>query len=67
MDAGLSPIRIGAGVKIKTIDMLALNLPLLVSDIGIEGVQFGKNDLVYVLNSEEEYIQCIMNRYKNKW
>lgn len=67
MDAGVAPIRIGAGVKIKTIDMLALNLPLLVSDIGIEGVQFGKNDFVYVLNSEEEYIQCIMNRYKNKW
>ena len=67
MDAGVAPIRIGAGVKIKTIDMLALNLPLLVSDVGIEGVQFDKNDLVYVLNSEEEYIECIINMYKNKW
>jgi GT2 family glycosyltransferase len=58
------PLRYGAGVKGKVIDALAQGIPMVSTDIGIEGIP-GIQDIVNPKNTPDEFAKEICNLYDN--
>lgn len=55
----VAPLRFGSGIKVKNINSMYRGLPVVTSDIGVEGLAV-KNDLqVKVCNTPEEFINGI--------
>jgi polysaccharide biosynthesis protein PslH len=51
-DIGVVPLLSGAGIKLKTLEMLAVQLPIVSTPVGAEGVEYG-GDLLNVCEIDE--------------
>ncbi|MEA5573381.1 glycosyltransferase [Calothrix sp. UHCC 0171] len=59
-EMGIVPLQTGAGIKLKTLEMLAADLPVLSTSIGAEGVdREGKN--LIVSDNFQEWVNLIIN------
>jgi glycosyltransferase involved in cell wall biosynthesis len=62
----LCPLKIGAGMKTKILEAMASGIPVISSDIGMEGIEFavpGKTHLS--ANSLEQYLAAILDLFTN--
>ncbi|BAZ42793.1 group 1 glycosyl transferase [Calothrix sp. NIES-4101] len=59
-EMGIVPLQTGAGIKLKTLEMLAAGLPVLSTSIGAEGIdREGKN--LIVSDNFQEWVNLIIN------
>lgn len=61
MTAALLPLRLGAGIKIKTLECMAAGLPVITTEVGAEGtgIQHGEHALIHS-TAEELADACIL-------
>ena len=58
------PLRSGAGVKGKIIESIYHKVPVVTTDIGIEGINNLEN-LIFIQNEEKNFAKQVINLYKN--
>lgn len=59
-EIGVVPLLKGAGIKLKTLEMLEAGLPVITTSIGAEGVDFTGNKLV-VNDNFDEWVNLILD------
>jgi glycosyltransferase involved in cell wall biosynthesis len=59
------PLRLGAGIKVKTLESLYMGLPTIATDVGAEGIYIDEQDGLYIENNEELYLKKIIDIYNN--
>lgn len=59
------PLRLGAGIKVKTLESLYMGLPTIATDVGAEGIYLGESNGLYVENDENLFLSKILSIYKN--
>lgn len=67
--AFVSPLQIGAGIKNKVLEALAMGIPVVASPISIEGIQAKDSEQVLIANIEkmpEKVIHLLQNRRLQK-
>ncbi len=57
---GIVPMRLGAGIKIKTLEMIACGLPVVATSVGAEGV--AEADLLTTVDNETEFAAAVVHR-----
>lgn len=62
----VAPLRYGAGIKGKIGQSLEYGLPLVTTDIGAEGFDFGKNAALLIGNNTQEIVNNIISIYENE-
>lgn len=60
----IAPIKIGSGIRIKTLNYMASGIPVISTSVGIEGIKRGKG--VIICNKLENYPEIINNLLDNK-
>lgn len=59
------PLRYGGGVKGKVVEALYYQMPIVTTDIGIEGIE-GIDDVVLVANNEDSFVNSIQEVYSEE-
>lgn len=62
----VAPLRFGAGIKGKIGQSLEHSLPLVTTNVGAEGFDFGEQTNVMVANNAEAIAQKVIDLYTNK-
>lgn len=62
----IAPLRYGAGIKGKIGQSLEFSLPLVTTNIGAEGFDFGKNKNNIIANTKQEIVDNIIAIYENE-
>jgi glycosyltransferase involved in cell wall biosynthesis len=57
---GVVPMRLGAGIKIKTLEMLACGLPVVATSVGAEGVK--PSPLLFEVDDETGFADAVLSR-----
>jgi len=57
--AGIAPLRLGAGIKIKVLEMMSAGLPVLTNEVGIEGIPAVRNEHYLHCDCPEDYLKSI--------
>lgn len=60
------PLRIGSGIRVKILEMLAAGQPVLTTSIGIEGIPVYNGQHLLVADNEEEMVAQIMDFFNDK-
>lgn len=60
---GVVPLTRGAGIKLKTLEMLACNIPVITTEIGAEGIS--ENPLL-IVDSLDNFLGKIVGLFNNK-
>lgn len=55
------PLRIGSGIRIKILELLAVGIPIVSTSIGKEGIDVVNDEHVLVADLEKEFINKILN------
>lgn len=58
------PLRYGAGIKGKIIEAIQNKIPVITTNIGIEGINNTK-DIITVANTEEEFTNAVINLHQD--
>lgn len=59
------PLRLGAGIKVKTLESLFMGLPTVSTSVGAEGIYLNQKDGLYVSDNEEKFFNHIMEIYNS--
>ena len=59
-DVVINPALYGSGLKIKNIEALAYGIPLITTDIGMQGIEGGANSAFLLANTVDEWIDAIL-------
>ncbi|AXO81534.1 glycosyltransferase [Olleya aquimaris] len=62
----VAPLRFGAGIKGKIGQSLEHSLPLVTTDVGAEGFDFGSQKQIMIANDTEAIAQKVVDLYTNK-
>lgn len=54
------PLRMGAGIKVKTIECLMMGLPTVATTVGAEGIDLGELDGLHVRDTEGEFAETVI-------
>lgn len=54
------PLRFGAGIKIKVLEALAANIPVISTDVGAEGIIDGR-ELLFIENNETRFANKVLS------
>lgn len=66
LDIGVIPLIKGAGIKIKTIEMLHSEIPIVSTKVGVEGILV-ENEKEYLLaDNEKEFIEQVLKLKQDK-
>ena len=57
----LAPIQYGSGIKIKVLEAMSYGVPVITSEIGIEGLNIIPGEDILVSKNEEDYRSAIMS------
>jgi polysaccharide biosynthesis protein PslH len=57
----INPTRRGSGVNIKTVDMIASGLPIVVTDVGTRGLPQEIRSMLGAANSSDDWVESILN------
>jgi hypothetical protein len=66
-DIAVVPLRMGAGISIKTIEMQKAGLPIFSTNVGLEGVIKDKSKILIQVDTVEEFIDAISNYFNKKY
>ena len=58
-DVFIAPLRMGGGTRIKVLEALAAGLPVVATDVAIEGLDLPDSDLVLLANSPARLAQAV--------
>lgn len=58
------PLRSGAGVKGKIIEAIYHKVPVITTDIGIEGIN-NEEGIIDIKNTVKEFVDCVVSRYED--
>lgn len=61
------PLRIGGGIRIKILEMLATGQNILTTSIGKEGINVEHGKHLLIADSKEEFIHTILNYFKGTY
>lgn len=53
------PLRVGSGIRIKILEMLALGLPIITTEIGKEGIDVRDGEELLIAHSAEDFVDKI--------
>jgi glycosyltransferase involved in cell wall biosynthesis len=56
----IAPLKFGSGIKVKNINAMYRGLPLVTTNIGIEGLTIQNDIHVSVANTESEYVEAVI-------
>jgi glycosyltransferase involved in cell wall biosynthesis len=59
---GVIPLRYGAGVKLKTLELLAAGVPIVSTEIGVEGIDFEKRQVV-VADDANSFLKAVLKYF----
>ena len=59
-DVAINPTLYGSGLKIKNVEALAYGIPLITTDIGMQGMEDGANSAFLLANTIDEWIDAIL-------
>ena len=65
-DIVICPLLFGTGLKIKNIEALAHGKPLITTDIGIKGIEKGKNKAFLIADTAKEFSEAIEKIFSDK-
>lgn len=66
LDIGVIPLLRGAGIKIKTVEMLYSEIPVVSTEIGFEGILIENEEDYLMANNDKEFIEKILLLIKDK-
>ena len=66
LDIGIIPLLRGAGIKIKTVEMLYYEIPVVSTEIGVEGILIENEEDYLLANNDKEFIKGINLLIENK-
>lgn len=55
----IAPLFVGSGIRIKILEAMAMELPVVATDISAEGIEANESDGLFRANTKEEYIKTI--------
>lgn len=58
-DVAICPLTMGSGTKLKMLDYLAAGLPIVTTDVGVQGLPLADGETVLVRNSWDEFASAI--------
>jgi glycosyltransferase involved in cell wall biosynthesis len=61
----IAPLFVGGGIRIKILEAMAMELPVIASPISAEGINASINDGLIIANSKEEFVKNILNLINN--
>ncbi len=61
-EIGIVPLLTGAGIKLKTLEMLSAGLPVISTNVGAEGIESSEN--IFVNDNFEQWVNIITNLVK---
>lgn len=64
-DLFVCPLRFGAGIKVKVIEAMYTGIPVLTTEVGIEGIPCVNNRDYILCNDAEAYIKVIREYYND--
>ncbi|MCS3783594.1 glycosyltransferase [Salinibacter ruber] len=64
--AGVCPMRVGAGLQNKVLEYMAMELPAVVSPMGLEGIEAAPGKQVLVSESASEMVDDILQLYRDE-
>lgn len=56
----IAPLFVGSGIRIKILEAMAMELPVVATDISAEGIEADESDGLFRANTKEEYIKTIL-------
>lgn len=59
------PLFIGSGMRVKILEAMSKNIPVISTTIGCEGIEVKDGESILIANSENEFVETI-NKIKNK-
>lgn len=59
------PLRIGGGIRLKILEMLAIGQNILTTSIGKEGINVKHGKHLLIADSKEDFIRTILNYFNN--
>ncbi len=62
----ISPLQYGSGIKVKNIEALYRGIPLVTTEIGVEGIDIKDGKEVFIVKNPDEYINSILNLLQNE-
>ncbi len=63
---GVVPLRYGSGMKIKVLDNLYRGLPMVTTDIGVEGIDLEHGTHLSVANDEEAFVKSVLELLEDR-
>ena len=60
-DIAINPIRFGSGLKIKNVEAMSYGIPLITTDIGVEGMKNITNNEVLIANEPNQFKQALVD------
>jgi glycosyltransferase involved in cell wall biosynthesis len=64
-DIFVAPIRLGGGLRIKILEVMACGIPVITTSLGAEGIKIENNKNIIIANTKEKFIQAIEKLYNN--
>ncbi|OGU61209.1 MAG: hypothetical protein A2V66_12765 [Ignavibacteria bacterium RBG_13_36_8] len=61
------PLRIGSGIRVKILEMLAAGINILTTTIGKEGLEVESGKQILIADRKEEFVQTILNFFEEKY
>jgi glycosyltransferase involved in cell wall biosynthesis len=58
-DVMLVPLRFGSGTKLKLLEAMAANLPVITTDVGAEGMMLETGVSAYIANTPKEIVSAL--------
>jgi glycosyltransferase involved in cell wall biosynthesis len=56
----IAPLFVGAGIRIKILEAMAMELPVVASPVSAEGIEAGEEDGLFIANDEKEFSEKIL-------
>lgn len=59
------PLFVGSGMRVKILEAMGKNIPVISTTIGCEGIEVKENENILIANDEEQFIDSIKNITNN--
>jgi polysaccharide biosynthesis protein PslH len=64
-DVFICPLRIGGGIKMKMLEAMYFNMPIVSTSVGVQGFTLDKNDRVLVRDNTEGFSEGVIEKIRN--
>jgi len=61
----VAPLTYGSGIKTKILETMAMGVPVVTNDIGVEGINVKNEEHIFVCNNKEEFSEKIILMLNN--